>query len=218
MKQPQGIEDPQHPNFVCRLKQLLYCLKQAPRAWNSKFTGYLPYLGSNTSLIKEVIIDLDFVFELKDMGQLSYFLGLQISYQSNRVPTVGKRYLNSQSQKQGSVSHSSTEAKYRALVNTSADIVWIRQVLADLHEFLPEPPMIHCDNMSALALCSNLVFHSRIKHRDIDYHFVRERVQRKDILVQCIQTNKQVADVFTKGLRARVFSQHCINLRLGNPN
>ncbi|CAL8077987.1 unnamed protein product [Prunus armeniaca] len=76
MKQPQGIEDPQHPNFVCRLKKLLYCLKQAPRAWNSKFTGYLPSLGSNMSLIKEVIIDIGFVFELKDMGQLSYFLGL----------------------------------------------------------------------------------------------------------------------------------------------
>lgn len=49
MKQPQGFEDPQHPNFVCRLKKSLYGLKQAPMAWNSKFTGYLPSLGFKVS-------------------------------------------------------------------------------------------------------------------------------------------------------------------------
>lgn len=123
-----------------------------------------------------------------------------------------------QSQKQGSVSRSSTEAEYWALANISTDVVWIRQVLAYLYEFLPEPPMIHCDNMSALALCSNPIFHLRIKHLDIDYHFVRERVQRKDNLSQYIPTDEQIANVFTKGLHAPVFSQHCINLRLGNPD
>ncbi|CAL2272428.1 unnamed protein product [Prunus armeniaca] len=72
--------------------------------------------------------------------------------------------------------------------------------------------------MSALALCSNPVYYSPIKHLVIDFHFVREWVQRKDILVQYIPTDEQVADVFTKGLHTPVFSKHCTNLRLGNPN
>ncbi|KAI5332740.1 hypothetical protein L3X38_022869 [Prunus dulcis] len=50
-----------------------------------------------------------------------------------------------------------------------------------MHEFLPEPHVLHCDNLSALALSSNPVFHSRIKHLDIDFHFIRERVQRHDL-------------------------------------
>ncbi|KAI5349121.1 hypothetical protein L3X38_002008 [Prunus dulcis] len=81
---------------------------------------------------------------------------------------------------------------------------------------LPEPPTISCDNLSALALSSNPIYHSRIKHLDIDFHFVRERVQRNDLTVQYIPTEEQVADVFTKGLHSPVFLSHCANMRLGN--
>ncbi|CAL9003690.1 unnamed protein product, partial [Prunus brigantina] len=49
---------------------------------------------------------------------------------------------------------------------------------------------LFCDNMSALALGSNPIFHSRIKHLDVDFHFVRERVQRKDFLVHYIPTDE----------------------------
>ncbi|KAI5319018.1 hypothetical protein L3X38_038726 [Prunus dulcis] len=86
---------------------------------------------------------------------------------------------------------SSTEAEYRALANTAAHLAWIRQVLLDLRIFLPQPPTIHCDNLSTLALSSNPVYHSRIKHLDIDFHFVRERVQKKDLFVQYIPTEEQ---------------------------
>ncbi|CAL9005264.1 unnamed protein product [Prunus brigantina] len=121
-----------------------------------------------------------------------------------------------QSKKQGSVSRSSTEAEYRALTNTAADLAWIRQVLLDLKVCLPEPPTISCDNLSALALSSNPIYHSRIKHLDIDFHFVRERVQRNDLTVQYIPTEEQLADVFTKGLHSPVFLSHCANMRLGS--
>ncbi|CAL2280002.1 unnamed protein product [Prunus armeniaca] len=119
------------------------------------------------------------------------------------------------SKKQGSVSRSSTEAEYRALANASAEVAWIRQILADLHVFLPDPPLLFCDNMSALALSSNPGFHSRIKHLDVDFHFVRECVQRKDFLVHYFPTDEQVADVLTKGLHSPVFVKHCTNLSLG---
>ncbi|CAL8990096.1 unnamed protein product [Prunus brigantina] len=82
-----------------------------------------------------------------------------------------------QSKKQPYVSQSSTKAEYRALAHTSADISWIRHVLQDLKVLLPQQPILHSDNLSALALSSNPVYHSRIKHLDVNYHFVRERVQ-----------------------------------------
>ncbi|XP_021834587.1 uncharacterized protein LOC110774362 [Prunus avium] len=133
------------------------------------------------------------------------------------VVFLGPNPISWQSKKQTSVARSSTEAEYRSLAHTSADIAWIRQVLQDLKVRLPQQLVLHCDNLSAIALSSNPVFHSHIKHLDTDFHFVRERVQRGDLIVQYIPTEEQVADVFTKGLHSPIFLKHCINLRLGNP-
>ena len=60
------------------------------------------------------------------------------------------------------------------------------------------PPTISCDNISAIAFASNIVFHVRTKHVDIDYHFIREKVCNHDIKVQHVSTVDQLADIFTK--------------------
>lgn len=75
----------------------------------------------------------------------------------------------------------------------------------DLHVYLPSAPVLKCDNISALALSTNLIFHSRIKHLDTDFHFVREKVQKGDLLVQYVSTKEQMADILTKGLHSHVF-------------
>ncbi|CAN6714288.1 unnamed protein product [Malus baccata var. baccata] len=131
------------------------------------------------------------------------------------VVYIGANPISWQSKRQSTVSRSSTEAEYKALAHCAADVFWIRSLLKDLRQFLPVPPHLHCDNLSTLALCSNPVFHSKIKHLDTYYHFVRERVQKGDITVQYIPTDEQVADVFTKGLHSPIFSKHCHNLNLG---
>ncbi|KAM1634551.1 hypothetical protein TB2_012364 [Malus domestica] len=131
---------------------------------------------------------------------------------------LGPNLISWQSKKQGSVSRSSTKAEYKALANAAADVAWIRLLLKDLHVYLPTPPLLHYDNVSTLALCSNPVFHTRIKHLDTDFHFVRERVQKGDLLVEYISTNDQVADVLTKGLHGPLFLKHCSNLKLGFPS
>ncbi|CAL2244404.1 unnamed protein product [Prunus armeniaca] len=286
----------------------------APRAWNAKFTGYLPSLGfqsshldpslfvrqnstsvvilllyvddiiitgSDTQVVQSVIDSLGEVFDMKDIGRLTYFLGLEVHYQDNGdifvnqakyardlfkkagmdtckpcltpikphqsvlkdegtllsdptlyrslvgalqyltftrpdiafavntactlqygitfspssmllfgycdsdwagdpntrrstigyVVFLGDNPISWSLKKQAAVSRSSTEAEYRSLANCAVDIAWIRQIMCDLHMTLPEAPIIHSDNMSALALSVNPVFHSRIKHLEIDYHF-----------------------------------------------
>jgi hypothetical protein len=114
--------------------------------------------------------------------------------------------------KQHTVSRSSTEAEYRSLATGAAELAWIRQVLCDLKLFLPSAPLIWCDNTSALALASNPVFHGRTKHIEVDYHFVREKVVRGDLLLQFISTHDQLADIFTKALPSTRFLQLCSKL------
>ncbi|KAM1023651.1 hypothetical protein ACFX2A_045494 [Malus domestica] len=133
------------------------------------------------------------------------------------VVYLGNNPVSWQSKKQCSVSRSSTEAKYKALAHTAADVAWVRGILKDLEVFLSSPPTIHCDNMSAIALTANPVFHYRIKHLDTDFHFVRERVQQGDLEMVYIPTENQTADVLTKGLHSPAFLRHCYNLRLSTP-
>ncbi|RVW86354.1 Retrovirus-related Pol polyprotein from transposon RE2 [Vitis vinifera] len=85
--------------------------------------------------------------------------------------------------KQSVVARSSTEAEYRALTITTAELYWIRMLLKELHISLPTAPTIWCDNSGALALASNPVFHARTKHIEVDFHFIREKVANRDIFL-----------------------------------
>jgi len=91
---------------------------------------------------------------------------------SSSIVFVGSNPISWASKKQHIVSRSSTEAEYRTLAIVAAELAWIRQLLCDIHIPLHIPPIIHCDNLSAISLASNPVFHSRKKHLQIDYHFV----------------------------------------------
>jgi hypothetical protein len=71
-----------------------------------------------------------------------------------------------------------------------------------------------CDNLGATYLSANLVFHGRVKHVEIDFHFVRERVARKLLDIRFISSQDQVADIFTKPLAERQFKVCRNNLNL----
>ena len=73
-------------------------------------------------------------------------------------------------------------------------------LLKDLGVFLHTPPILWCDNISVLTLASNPVFHARTKHIEVDYHFVREKVLRCDLLLKFVASHDQLADILTKGL------------------
>ncbi|XP_050119416.1 uncharacterized mitochondrial protein AtMg00810-like [Malus sylvestris] len=107
--------------------------------------------------------------------------------------------------KQNTVTRSSTEAEYRSLANTAAEISWVCKILFDLSFPLLRTPVIFCDNKSAIALAFNPVFHARTKHVELDYHFIREKVLLGQIDVQHVNTLSQIADIFTKSLHADRF-------------
>jgi hypothetical protein len=55
-----------------------------------------------------------------------------------------------------------------------------------------------CDNSSAICLAQNSVFHGRVKHIKVRHHFLRDDVEKGDIVMKYINTERQLADIFTK--------------------
>ncbi|XP_023760545.1 uncharacterized mitochondrial protein AtMg00810-like [Lactuca sativa] len=118
---------------------------------------------------------------------------------------------------QPTISRSSCESKYRAMANTTAEIIWITHLLQELHALPTDHPTLLCDNQSALFLTQNLVAHKRAKHIDLDYHFVRELVASGKLVTMFVPTKLQFADIFTKSLPRPQFEQFRRMLRLGLP-
>ena len=68
----------------------------------------------------------------------------------------------------------------------------------ELRWSLPNPPAVWVDNLSTIALASNLVLHARAKHIELDIHFVRDKVAAKEIDLRHVPSSDQVADILTK--------------------
>lgn len=118
----------------------------------------------------------------------------------------GGNLLSWSSRKQRVVARSSTEAEYRALASATTEVVWIQQLLRELRIPLCKSPRLYTDNVSAQFMTKNPVFHKRSKHIQIDYHFVREKVERGNLLVNYVPTADQYADVLTKALSSKRFA------------
>uniref|UniRef100_A0A2N9HDI4 Reverse transcriptase Ty1/copia-type domain-containing protein n=1 Tax=Fagus sylvatica TaxID=28930 RepID=A0A2N9HDI4_FAGSY len=80
---------------------------------------------------------------------------------------LGNNPITWSAKKQLTISRSSTEAEYRALASASAELCWLRTLVKDLGLYLYDPPILWCDNVSALAIASNPVFHALTKHIEV---------------------------------------------------
>jgi hypothetical protein len=113
---------------------------------------------------------------------------------------LGSNPVSWSSKKQRAVARSSTEAEYRALANAASETVWIHSLLHELGFKINTTPSLLCDNLGATHLSHNPVHHSRMKHIQIDLHFVRDLVHRGAIHVQHVHTQNQLANLLTKPL------------------
>ncbi|GJS70473.1 retrovirus-related pol polyprotein from transposon TNT 1-94 [Tanacetum coccineum] len=118
---------------------------------------------------------------------------------SGSMQLLGDRLVSWSSKRQKSAAISSTEAEYIALFGCCAQILWMRSQLTDYGFGFNKIPM-YCDNKSAIALCCNNVQHSRSKHIDIRFHFIKEHVENRVIELYFVNTEYQLADIFTKAL------------------
>nr|GEW36113.1 hypothetical protein [Tanacetum cinerariifolium] len=118
---------------------------------------------------------------------------------SGSLQFLGERLISLSSKRQKSVAISSTEAEYIALSGCCAQILWTRSQLTEYGLRFNKIPM-YCDNKSAIALCCNNAQYSRSKHIDIRYHFIKEQVENGVIELYFVNTEYQLADLFTKAL------------------
>ena len=70
---------------------------------------------------------------------------------------------------------------------------------------IKEPVVIYCDNTSTINISKNLVMHTKTKHIAIKYHYLRELVQDKEVKLEYVNTEEQIADIFTKALPKDAF-------------
>nr|XP_016476860.1 PREDICTED: uncharacterized mitochondrial protein AtMg00810-like [Nicotiana tabacum] len=110
------------------------------------------------------------------------------------VILLGNNPISWCSKNQRTVARSSTKAEYRAVASVVVELNWITSLLKDLHIPISSSPVVFCDNIGATYLSRNPVFHSHMKHVAIDFHFVRDLLERNKLSVNHIPTGDQLSD------------------------
>jgi hypothetical protein len=99
------------------------------------------------------------------------------------------------SKQQPTVSRSSAEAEFWAIANVVAKTTWLPHLLGELHSLIRHGTLVYCDNVSAIYLMADLVQHQRMKHIEIDLHFICDKVTAGAVCVLHVPNNSQYADI-----------------------
>jgi hypothetical protein len=105
-----------------------------------------------------------------------------------------------QSLKQKIVALSTCEVEYVAAAMAACQAVWLRRLLGELTGEEAHPPALMVDNQPAIALAKNPVLYDRSKHIDIKFHFLQDCVDGGQIVIEFVETGRQLADILTKSL------------------
>ena len=98
------------------------------------------------------------------------------------------------------MAYSSTEAEYRALADTTSELLWLRWFLKDLGVSTFSATPLYCDNQSAIHIAHNDIFHERTKHIEINCHFIHYHLVHGALKLFSVSSKDQLADIFTKSL------------------
>ena len=105
---------------------------------------------------------------------------------------------------------------FRVLLLLSQNFFGYNLSYLELHITCSAPPTIFCDNMSGVLLVANPILHNRIKHFELDLHFVRDKEVNKQVYVTHIPSQDQIADVFTKSISSTSFQKFRDKLRVAS--
>ncbi|GJS84030.1 retrovirus-related pol polyprotein from transposon TNT 1-94 [Tanacetum coccineum] len=214
VRQPNGFVDPDFPNHVYRLKKALYGLKQAPKpdlqgtqVDQTKYHSMIGRLMYLTASLPDIAFATfvcacyqDSRFELiaysdADLARCND----DCKSTSRGIQFLGDKLVSWSSKKQDCTEMSTAEAEYVSLSACCAQVIWMRTQLLD-YEFRYNKIPIYCDSQSAIAISCNPVQHSRTKHINIRYHFIKKHVEKGTIELYFVGRKYQLADLFTKAL------------------
>ncbi|GJT17619.1 retrovirus-related pol polyprotein from transposon TNT 1-94 [Tanacetum coccineum] len=217
VSQSEGFVDQDNPSHVYKLKKALYGLKQAPRAWYDMLSSFLisQHFFKDTPIVEKSKLDEDLQGKLADATLYRGMIGSLMYLTSNRPNLIYAVFLCAWYQ-------AKPTEKY---LNAVKRITWgvrtldaVRQealnsLVINLLAALPRSKRalrsripLYCDNKSVIALCCNNVQHSRAKHIDVRYHFIKEQVENGIVELYFVWTEYQLADIFTKPLPRERFN------------
>ena len=104
-----------------------------------------------------------------------------------------------QSRLQKYVALSTTEAEFIAATEASKELLWMKNFIRELG-FKQEKYVLFCDSQSAIHLGKNVAFHTRSKHIDVRYHWIRDALNSKSLELEKIHTDHNASDMMTKAL------------------
>ncbi|GJW30223.1 retrovirus-related pol polyprotein from transposon TNT 1-94 [Tanacetum coccineum] len=155
-------------------------------------------------------------FDLKAYSDSDYTgCNLDRKSTSGGYQILGGKLVCWSTKKQSSVAMSSAKSEYVAAARCCAQVLWIKSQMAD-YDVLYDKVPIFCDNISAIAISNNPVLHSRTKHINIRYHFIRDHILKGNIELNFVPTDLQLADIFTKPLAEPNFSRLVAELGMLN--
>nr|GEZ07699.1 retrovirus-related Pol polyprotein from transposon TNT 1-94 [Tanacetum cinerariifolium] len=200
VSQPDGFVDPDNPNHVYKLKKPLYGLKQAPRAWYDMLSSFLISQDFSKGLVNHTLFiyrDGKDILLMSMMGKILFFLGLQISQSPRGIFINQLKYALESLKKYG---FDSCDPMDTPMVEKSkldkdkegkaVDSSHYRGMIGTLFYLTVSRP----DLQFAICMCA------RSKHIDIRYHFIKEHVENGVIELYFVNTEYQLADIFTKAL------------------
>ena len=109
---------------------------------------------------------------------------------------IGGNLKSWMSKKQNVVVRSSAEVEYRAMALATCELIWLKHLLQELRFGKDEQMKLICDNQVVLHISSNLVFHERTKHIEVDCHFIIEKIALGCMTTSFVNSNDQLADIF----------------------
>ena len=95
----------------------------------------------------------------------------------------------------------------------TCELTWLRFLFNDMQISIGPARLLY-DNQAALHIATNLVYHERTKHIDLDCHVVRKKIQDGQIITKFVPSHLQLADIFTKALGGKVFKRLTTKLNM----
>ena len=149
--------------------------------------------------------DYALVYGTSDTGIIAYadadWGSDQVTRRSNTglLVLLGNAAVSWNSRAQKSIALSSTEAEYMLLSDACRQLVWIHSLMSEIGMKIRHIPLCG-DNQGSIFIASNAVQEKRTKHIDIRYHYIREVVESGKVKLAFVQTDQNLADMFTKNL------------------
>ena len=149
------------------------------------FHGF--FYSSQSPLILHAFSDADWAGDPTDRRSTTSYCFL-----------LSSSLISRQNKKQTHVARSSTEAEYRALADTTSELLWLQCLLKNLGVSTSSATPLYCDNQSAIYITHNDAFHERTKHIEIDCHFIYFHLIHGALKLISVFSKDQLADIFTK--------------------